>query len=292
MSDSQKLKYRITDESKVVHGVTVFRIEALRDIVYAGPAPGRRVLAGQKGGFVSNDQNLSQEGQCWVADDAVVMQLARVSGGAWLEDKAQARNWAVVDGTTKLSGQTSARERINLHDVVLNHGDWSTQDSLTAYLDFQAMVHQVTLNHSKALLLEAEHHLTSEGQLEEMLDRFLTAADTLGDHSLQSKLQVPVHRSIRHIQQCIQWRKQMGPLADVLKSQTDLNGRTVLKSACSDFAKLKNDLDASLKQVADDLHFNKAMANLVNYQPFDNLTFTQVSRPAQHQQQQPRLKYA
>src|SRR3546814_1169575 len=113
MSISQKLKYRLTDESKIVHGVKVFRIEALRDIVYKGPAPERRVLTGQKGGFVSNDQNLSHEGECWIADDAVVMQLARVSGGAWLEQEAQARNWAVIGGHTRLSGRACARERIN-----------------------------------------------------------------------------------------------------------------------------------------------------------------------------------
>src|SRR3546814_19497061 len=117
MSISQKLKYRLTDESKIVHGVKVFRIEALRDIVYKRPAPEPRVLTGQKGGIVSNDQNLSYVGECWIAADAVAMHQAPVSAGAWLDPEAQARIFADTVRTTRLSGRTLYRERNNLHYI-------------------------------------------------------------------------------------------------------------------------------------------------------------------------------
>src|SRR3546814_870035 len=154
------------------------------------------------------------------------------------------------------------------------------------------MVHQVTINHSKALLKEADHHLTSEGQLEGMLERFSVAANGLGEPTLQSKLHSPIQKCVDAIERCIQWRSQLQPLAEILRRNTQLHERIALKAACSEFARLKKDLDTTLKQVADDLHFNKAMAQLVDYQPFDNLTFTQVSRPAECQPEMRRLKYA
>lgn len=63
-------KYKLTDETINLRGITLYRIEALTDFC--------NVKRGDKGGFVQCKRNLSQEGQCWVYDDACVYGLASV----------------------------------------------------------------------------------------------------------------------------------------------------------------------------------------------------------------------
>ena len=71
------MKYRLTDETKTtVQGFVVRRICALRDI--------RRwsVHKGDLGGWVEKEANLSQDGDAWVGENAVVYGDAQVSGNA------------------------------------------------------------------------------------------------------------------------------------------------------------------------------------------------------------------
>ena len=51
----------------------VYRVIALRDF--------GNIKKGAGGGLVEAEHNLSQEGNCWVSDNAVVMGLAQVSEG-------------------------------------------------------------------------------------------------------------------------------------------------------------------------------------------------------------------
>lgn len=80
------MKYKLTDETKEVYGITLHRIEALRD--FGG------VKKGDKGGFVEKEANLSQDGNAWVGGnaevygDARVFGNARVSGDAWVYGNA------------------------------------------------------------------------------------------------------------------------------------------------------------------------------------------------------------
>ena len=57
-------KYKLTDETINVDGRTLYRIEALRDFGY--------VKKGDKGGFIEKEDNLSQNGNCWVYGNAKV----------------------------------------------------------------------------------------------------------------------------------------------------------------------------------------------------------------------------
>lgn len=63
-------KYELTDETKVEHGVTLHRIRALVDIVRYG------VKAGDLGGWIESEANLSQEHEAWVSGEARAYQLA------------------------------------------------------------------------------------------------------------------------------------------------------------------------------------------------------------------------
>ena len=69
-------------------GTVVYRIKALHDMPEIG------VKAGDLGGYIEEEVNLSQRGKCWIHDDAVVYNGGKVRGNA------QVRNFAVVDGGT------------------------------------------------------------------------------------------------------------------------------------------------------------------------------------------------
>ena len=63
-------KYEFTEETKVVCGRRLHRIRALRD--FGG------VEAGELGGFIEKEENLSHEENCWVYDNAAVYANARI----------------------------------------------------------------------------------------------------------------------------------------------------------------------------------------------------------------------
>ena len=65
-------KYEFTEETKNVFGVILHRIKALRDV--------GNVKAGDLGGWIEKEDNLSHEGYCWVCGNAAVYGDAEVCG--------------------------------------------------------------------------------------------------------------------------------------------------------------------------------------------------------------------
>lgn len=88
-------KYEITNESKELGNVNynVYRIKALKDF--------NDVKAGDLGGWIAKEDNLSQDGNCWVYDDAVVVDNAIVN------DDATVRNRAIICGKAIISGSAN-----------------------------------------------------------------------------------------------------------------------------------------------------------------------------------------
>ena len=91
------MKYELTNNTRTFDGVVLYQIKALRDI------PVRCVKAGDLGGFIEKESNLSQEGDCWVTKAAKVLESAEVSG------HASVRNTSVLRGTGKLKGGSALR---------------------------------------------------------------------------------------------------------------------------------------------------------------------------------------
>ena len=67
-------KYKLTEETINIDDVTLYRIEALKDF--------GDIQKGDKGGFVENEDNLSQEGDCWVYDAGKVYGKASLCAAA------------------------------------------------------------------------------------------------------------------------------------------------------------------------------------------------------------------
>ena len=68
-------KYELTDETKIYFDRTLHRIKALRDI-------GEDVKAGDLGGWIEKESNLSHDGDAWVYGNAKVYGNAQVYGDA------------------------------------------------------------------------------------------------------------------------------------------------------------------------------------------------------------------
>jgi hypothetical protein len=91
-------KFKLTDETKIVDSVKLYRIQALIDI------PAHDVKAGDLGGWVESEKNLDQSGNAWVSGNAQVSGDARVSGDAWVSGDARVYGDAWVSGNACVSG--------------------------------------------------------------------------------------------------------------------------------------------------------------------------------------------
>lgn len=76
-----------SESTKTINGKTLYRIKALRDISYTNAMFGveRIIKAGDLGGYVESELNLSHDDSCWIADNACVYDNAIVSGNAYVE---------------------------------------------------------------------------------------------------------------------------------------------------------------------------------------------------------------
>ena len=112
-------KYKLTDESVIVNGKTLYRIEALKDF--------SDVKKGNKGGFIENESNLSQRGDCWVYDDAMVC------GNAEVYDDAKVYEFAIVQGNAQVYGHASVRGNAEVYGNAEISGDAQVYDEAKVY---------------------------------------------------------------------------------------------------------------------------------------------------------------
>ncbi len=85
-------KYILTEETRSYCGITLHRIKAVKDF--------GNVKAGDLGGWIEKEENLSHEGNAWVGDNAWV------DGNAWIRGNARVGDNAWVDGNALVSGNT------------------------------------------------------------------------------------------------------------------------------------------------------------------------------------------
>lgn len=109
-------KFELTDEMKTFRGGPVHRVRLLRDLH-------PKIKAGTLGGWVRSARNLSHEGQCWIADEALVVGDARITGNA------DVRGEAVVSGQAHVRDQASIFEQAEVTDKVLVGGNVMVRDA-------------------------------------------------------------------------------------------------------------------------------------------------------------------
>ena len=90
-------KYEMLYDDKIeVAGRTLYKIRALRDF--------NDVKAGNLGGYIEGEENLSQDEDCWVYGNAQVYGDAHVYGNAWVYGNAQVYGDAHVYGNAWVYG--------------------------------------------------------------------------------------------------------------------------------------------------------------------------------------------
>lgn len=95
-------KYKLTDEYITIGDKKLYCIEALKDFV--------DVKKGDKGGFIESEYNLSQDGNCWVYDDAKVYDNAAIHGNASVRGNAE------IYGNALISGYASIEDNVKVYD--------------------------------------------------------------------------------------------------------------------------------------------------------------------------------
>ena len=93
-------KYEFTNETLNYCGHVLYRIKALINFGH--------VKAGQLGGWIERESNLSQYGYCWVADEAKVFNNAKVYENAQVYGNAEVYDCALVYGETEIYGDAQA----------------------------------------------------------------------------------------------------------------------------------------------------------------------------------------
>ena len=127
-------KYELLqDDTITIEGLTLYRIRALRNF--------NGVIAGELGGYIEHERNLSHDGNCWLYDNAKAYDCARVTDGARLYDNSQASGSAfistrammqgnsvakgntIIRGTVNISGNSIIDECAVLYDHVIVRGN-------------------------------------------------------------------------------------------------------------------------------------------------------------------------
>ena len=117
-------KYKITNIQHP-YDPKLFRIQALMDI------PRRGVKAGDFGGFVESEDNLSQSGDCWIGDDGQAADQSRVDDNARVCGSASVFGDARVYGEALIHGNSIISDRVWVDGSAKVYGNALVTDTAT-----------------------------------------------------------------------------------------------------------------------------------------------------------------
>jgi UDP-3-O-[3-hydroxymyristoyl] glucosamine N-acyltransferase len=120
------LKYEIQNQSyRLTDGRKVHRIKALRDF--------GNVKAGTYGGFVEGDDNLSHDGLCWIADDAMALGRSRVLRDAQLRNRACISDWVVITDQCVVCDDARLQDSVFVYDNAVIGEQSLLTEAVTVY---------------------------------------------------------------------------------------------------------------------------------------------------------------
>lgn len=132
-------KYEIIKNDSIVHnGRTLYRIRALRDFITVN---GRTIKKGDLGGFVQTEDNLSQEGTCWifdnakVYDNAVICDKAEVYGNAEVFENAEIYDYAFIFGNAKVFDNAKISGNAQIFGKSRVYGNAEVYENATVFND-------------------------------------------------------------------------------------------------------------------------------------------------------------
>lgn len=121
-------KYIILQNDSIEHeGRTLYRIKALRSFKW--------VTAGDIGGYIEGERNLTQSGTCWVFDDAKVYDRAVVDGNARIYEHASVKDNGIVRGYANVSGYATISKYGLVSDMADVNFNIRDRDEYAIYTD-------------------------------------------------------------------------------------------------------------------------------------------------------------
>lgn len=108
-------KYELTQNVRKIGDTTLHQIKALKNFGY--------IKAGELGGYIEKENNLSQEGKAWVHKDAMVYDAARVYEDASVSDDAMVAGCAEVYGNAKVYDNALVFGNARVYDGARVFGD-------------------------------------------------------------------------------------------------------------------------------------------------------------------------
>ena len=105
------MKYQLVrDDNIIIDGQKFFRIRAMTDIINSN----RTIKKGTLGGYVRSENNLSQNGNCWIADDAIVGDNSRVSGDAFISGNAVIKGHCSVIDNAVVKDKSIVSDKVTI----------------------------------------------------------------------------------------------------------------------------------------------------------------------------------
>ena len=109
-------KYRlILEDYKINYGRKLYRIEALKDFGI--------VKAGELGGYIESENNLSFDGEAWVCENAEVFDDARVCNNALISGNARIYGNAIVSNRATVGGNALIYDNALIFDEAWVYGN-------------------------------------------------------------------------------------------------------------------------------------------------------------------------
>ena len=108
-------KYELTSEIINYSGYKLYRIKALKDF--------GSVKAGELGGWIESEENLSQADNAWVYNNAKVFDKARVYGDAAVSDDAKVCGYAAISDNARVCDNAEVSDYVEVFEnaIVLGH---------------------------------------------------------------------------------------------------------------------------------------------------------------------------
>lgn len=171
-------KFELSTDSKEVNGKQVYRIVSLINI------PRYDVKVGTIGGFVETLENLSNYHDCWIADDAVVMEEACVtmdayiSGEAFVGGKSVIKEDARVEDNAMVDGSSVISKRAVISGIARVI---SSRVSTTAKVTGEAFIAESVIGGNALIFDSSEiHHSNVTGEVEVSNNAYLLKCKVRG----------------------------------------------------------------------------------------------------------------
>jgi len=187
------MKYKLTDETREIYGRTLHRIQALKDF--------GRVSKGDIGGWIEKKSNLSQEGTCWVVDNAHVFGNAYVCGNAQVYDDAEVYGNARVYDNVHVSGaaRVSGSARVSGDAQVYGNADVSSSARVCGdaqvFKNMTCTLNTLTCDLTRGLITVSDKHIAIGCEVH-TFDHWLEGIETIGKENRYSEEDIKLYKQV------------------------------------------------------------------------------------------------